>query len=60
MPFKSKAQMRAMAAKVAAGQLPRKVFDEFKAETVRKYGSLANIPEKLTRNYAKKNNKKTY
>lgn len=45
MPFKSKAQVRALAAKVARGEMSKSKFDEFARATE----NIKDLPERVKR-----------
>ena len=54
MPFKSKAQMRALAAKMDRGEFPKAKFDEFAAATP----SIKSLPERVKPKAASKPKRK--
>ena len=47
MPFKSKAQQRAMYAKAAKGEIDQSVVDEFSEATKKKKGGFKSLPDKV-------------
>lgn len=46
MPYKSKAQQRAMHAKAERGEIPKKVVEEFDRATKKKKGGFKSLPAK--------------
>ena len=54
MPFKSKAQQRAMEDKAGRGEISKKTIKEFETATKREPGGFSSLPEKVSKKSKKK------